>query len=165
MSIAFLFGCSSNKVHEGFITQTTWVGNLFWPSVPSFPTQFVKCFCQELVLKHLLQGPNNFLYERKFMCFFLFCGETLHFLSGHFCPSFSLVFTRGFFFPGLSWFKLTPSTPFFTQDGLTCVTSYWFSCFRILWILGIVKLVKLCVVNLNFDEPIAALHLLSMKSL
>ena len=114
ISLAFLFGCSSIKAHEGFTTQTICVGNLFWPSVPSFPTQFVKCFCQELVLKHLLRGPNNFLYERKFMCFFPFLWGNIAFFEWPFLTQFFLSVSYEFFFPGLSWFKLTPSTPFLT---------------------------------------------------
>ena len=38
-------------------------------------TQFVKCFCQEFILKHLLQRPGNFLHSRKFLCFFLCVGK------------------------------------------------------------------------------------------
>ena len=148
ISLAFLFGCSSIKVHKGFTTQTTCVGNLFWPSVPRFPTQFVKCFCQEFVLRHLLQRPGNFLHSRKFLCFFLFVGNHCTFKWQFLTQAFPQCLLEDFPFPGLSWFKTNPeySIPHIRWTYLPHFVLIFFV-FGYVWILGIVKLVKLCVVN------------------
>ena len=88
LSLAFLFNGSFIKVHEGFCYTNHLCSKSVLALRARVSTQFVKCFCQEFVLRHLLHRPGNFLHSRKFLCFFPLFGESLHFLSGHFWPRF-----------------------------------------------------------------------------
>ena len=84
------------KRTKGFISQTSCVGTLLWPSVPSFPTQIVKCFLSRTCLEAPFTiGPRiSFMVGNIFA--FSFLWGKIAFFEWPFLTLFFIVFAMDF---------------------------------------------------------------------